>query len=88
MPDRPPDESGPGAQAAGAQPAEATQDLLSNEDVARLLVMTQPHLMAEPNFAQPQAQDAVPASPNEAELLNESMFHIERGLQNPVIPQA
>ena len=45
--------------------------------------MTQPHLMAEPNFAQ-QGQEAVPASHNEAQLLNESMFHIERGLQGPV----
>ena len=68
-----------------SRPAAATPDQLTDEEVARLLVMTQPHLMAEPNFAQ-QGQEAVPASHNEAQLLNESMFHIERGLQGPVRP--
>ena len=78
--------SGATAEASQEATLEATPDRLTEAMVARLLVMTQPHLVAEPNFAV-QSQDAVPASPNEAQLLNESMFHIERGLQLSVRPQ-
>ena len=61
-----------------------TPDVMPDADVARLLIMTQPHLMAEPSFASA-GDDAVPASPTEATLLNEGMWHIERGMQSPMV---
>ena len=72
-------------QRSAVQPRQdRTPDAMSDGEVARMLIMTQPHLMAEPNFASA-GDEAVPASPTEATLLNEGMWHIERGLQSPQV---